>query len=387
MKRKDFIDYNKWFEEERKPKSPSEIVAKAQEKADEGRVIPVWDLEKVVNEGGDAELINKANELLKRGYENILKESWNSILDADDDHLSLTSLAKRDLERIRTYSEKLRVTLRPEYNQLEKKIDYLNTFPVRLERLEKKFEEIEKRQEGRGKRRISKSYDYSDLYRDLQELEKMSPLEELTNKINELKKTALKKQVKYEIIDLKKDISKMKGFIQKRVTKNTKYNFFGDNTFISLIESNLKELGEETEEFQRLKKEFHEFSPYVDIQKARVNIKKGQFNMAEMCLESAERDSEQYNVKGVLKEITMLKNYIDKFGFDDEDTCHDCGVHIGQKHDYGCDNERCPLCGGQLIGCGCFEEMFGDKETKKNQRLFLKEIEKTGRIPYSEDNC
>lgn len=34
-------------------------------------------------------------------------------------------------------------------------------------------------------------------------------------------------------------------------------------------------------------------------------------------------------------------------------TCHDCGVEEGQLHDYGCDWERCPFCGGQLIGCSC----------------------------------
>ena len=33
--------------------------------------------------------------------------------------------------------------------------------------------------------------------------------------------------------------------------------------------------------------------------------------------------------------------------------CHDCGVKEGQIHNYGCDYERCPFCGGQLMGCSC----------------------------------
>lgn len=37
--------------------------------------------------------------------------------------------------------------------------------------------------------------------------------------------------------------------------------------------------------------------------------------------------------------------------------CHDCGIKnkAGNIHHFGCDMERCPKCGGQLITCGCFE--------------------------------
>jgi hypothetical protein len=33
--------------------------------------------------------------------------------------------------------------------------------------------------------------------------------------------------------------------------------------------------------------------------------------------------------------------------------CHDCAVVKEQFHVPGCDVERCPVCGGQVITCGC----------------------------------
>lgn len=32
--------------------------------------------------------------------------------------------------------------------------------------------------------------------------------------------------------------------------------------------------------------------------------------------------------------------------------CHDCQALPGEYHKPGCDTERCPGCGGQMIGCG-----------------------------------
>ena len=36
--------------------------------------------------------------------------------------------------------------------------------------------------------------------------------------------------------------------------------------------------------------------------------------------------------------------------------CHDCNIKHGNYHHPGCDVERCPRCGGQLISCGCLDK-------------------------------
>lgn len=39
------------------------------------------------------------------------------------------------------------------------------------------------------------------------------------------------------------------------------------------------------------------------------------------------------------------------------DRCGDCNAMLGEYHHWGCDNERCPVCGMQLISCDC-EDVF-----------------------------
>lgn len=44
------------------------------------------------------------------------------------------------------------------------------------------------------------------------------------------------------------------------------------------------------------------------------------------------------------------------YGEDNKDAvCGDCGAHYGHYHHPGCDIERCPICGLQLISCDCMD--------------------------------
>jgi hypothetical protein len=39
-------------------------------------------------------------------------------------------------------------------------------------------------------------------------------------------------------------------------------------------------------------------------------------------------------------------------------TCAGCSAEEGKLHRWGCDNEDCPFCSGQLISCDCFQDMM-----------------------------
>lgn len=46
----------------------------------------------------------------------------------------------------------------------------------------------------------------------------------------------------------------------------------------------------------------------------------------------------------------------DWYANDPDAVCGDCGAHYGHYHHPGCDIERCPVCGLQLISCGCGDD-------------------------------
>ncbi len=39
----------------------------------------------------------------------------------------------------------------------------------------------------------------------------------------------------------------------------------------------------------------------------------------------------------------------------EESPCPGCGVYFFELHQPGCEFEECPVCGGQVVACTCFD--------------------------------
>ena len=74
-------------------------------------------------------------------------------------------------------------------------------------------------------------------------------------------------------------------------------------------------------------------------------------------IESCALDFRCIKIKGEI----FPRDTCGKHSYDYNEYCHDCGIlnRVGNLHHFGCDIERCPACGGQLISCDCKKEAIG----------------------------
>src|SRR5947209_8780073 len=73
--------------------------------------------------------------------------------------------------------------------------------------------------------------------------------------------------------------------------------------------------------------------------------------------------------------------------------CGDCHALEGEYHELGCDLERCPFCGGQLISCDCCYEILninGSPRTRvyefgltpEQRKQWERTLNDKGRVPF-----
>jgi len=89
----------------------------------------------------------------------------------------------------------------------------------------------------------------------------------------------------------------------------------------------------------------------ASLQKRAVKCEECMLEMTDPKTETCTKEYINLKGKGYLRDTSY---------FDVNERCHDCNIvnKLGNIHHFGCDIERCPICGGQLIGCG-----HADKDT------------------------
>lgn len=76
------------------------------------------------------------------------------------------------------------------------------------------------------------------------------------------------------------------------------------------------------------------------------------------------------------------------FGQEESDwghgSCGDCGCKENELHISGCDIERCPCCGYQLISCNCGVILEIHEEDENNLEYFVK-LQKKEQIKHDKE--
>ena len=93
--------------------------------------------------------------------------------------------------------------------------------------------------------------------------------------------------------------------------------------------------------------------------------------------------SVKYLIKGKLYDPILFGDEDEDWVGDEENpTCGDCGVHVGEKHLDMCDIERCPACGLQFISCDCGIKYELEEKDMKDLDKYIKKQEYYNREKY-----
>ena len=92
--------------------------------------------------------------------------------------------------------------------------------------------------------------------------------------------------------------------------------------------------------------------------------------------------SVKYLIKGKLYDPILFGDEDEDLGDEENPTCGDCGVHVGEKHLDMCDIERCPACGLQFISCDCGIKYELEEKDMKDLDEYIKKQEYYNKEKY-----
>ena len=81
-------------------------------------------------------------------------------------------------------------------------------------------------------------------------------------------------------------------------------------------------------------------------------------------------------INGKLYNPVKMGDTGDWYAGEQNAVCGDCGVKFGEQHLPGCDIERWPVCGRQLISCNCGEvyDVAENAKEEEVERLLQEQI-------------